>query len=681
MKIITLKFLPYLAILMPFLLFAQGKSTEGRKVFGKTIQSVNPVTGHVRCASTEYEAYLQEKHPDRANTEAFENWIAPKIQEIKRQREQGRNVNNVITIPVVVHVIHSGQAVGTGRNISDTRVQSQITVLNQDFRRMMGTPGFNSDPVGADVEIEFCLARTNPDGGVTTGINRVNLGGTIWGYNNVETLLKPQTQWDPNRYFNIWVCEFGGDLDGVLGFAQFPDASGLGGINAIGGPAQTDGVIIDWRCFGTSTLAPGSYFTDLDKGRTTTHEIGHCFGLRHIWGDNSSCTVNATDSFQDYCPDTPAASTEHYFCQIGSDSCPSAPGLDMVNNYMDYSDDYCMNIFTQDQKTRMRAVALNSPRRVGLNANVCNVGQSYQFNGRLRVNSLNLLSCSTIFTPSLTLTNTGTVTMTSAVITYNINGGTNQTYNWSGSLAVNGTANFSLPNLTAASGDNVFNISITSINGNPDQYSPNDASSIAFKTTSNFVATQITIQLQRDRYGSETTWNLTNLTTGAIVASGGPYSNSGSLPALITQNVTAGTNTCYAFTINDTEGDGICCDWGLGYYRLLTNSGQIIAEGGEFGTTETVTFSTNLLSVGSNEAFGTVVLYPNPTSGLLNVHISNQIETPTTYTVYNMLGQVISTKKITSTEISLDTSNFSNGVYFIKLSNDNYSKTLEFIKN
>jgi hypothetical protein len=153
------------------------------------------------------------------------------------------------------------------------------------------------------------------------------------------------------------------------------------------------------------------------------------------------------------------------------------------------------------------------------------------------------------------------------------------------------------------------------------------------------------------------------------------------LPALITQNVTAGTNTCYAFTINDTEGDGICCDWGLGYYRLLTNSGQIIAEGGEFGTTETVTFSTNLLSVGSNEAFGTVVLYPNPTSGLLNVHISNQIETPTTYTVYNMLGQVISTKKITSTEISLDTSNFSNGVYFIKLSNDNYSKTLEFIKN
>lgn len=365
MKTITSK-LTCLLLLVSIFSFGQNIDGNGRRVFGRQVKSINPTTSITRCVSTEYEEYLQERIKGRATTEEFETWLAPKVEAVKRRMLTGKSANQVITIPVVVHVIHSGQAVGTARNISDERVISQITVLNQDFRRMMGTPGYNTNPVGADMEIEFVLAQRKPDGTATNGIDRVNLGNTTWSESNVESILKPQTQWDPSQYFNIWVCQFGGDLNGVLGYAQFPSNSGLGGLNTNGGLASTDGVVIEWRAFGSSDYVTGIYFDDIDKGRTATHEIGHCFGLRHIWGDSSSCVVNATDSNKDYCPDTPAANTEHYDCLQVYNTCPSAAGNDMTENYMDYSNDSCMNIFTLNQKARVVAVLENSIRRATL---------------------------------------------------------------------------------------------------------------------------------------------------------------------------------------------------------------------------------------------------------------------------------------------------------------------------
>lgn len=327
-------------------------------IFGKEISSeyTNPNTGMIQCISHQYMEHINES---RAGL---------KLPEAKLADYQ--ETNEVYVIPVVVHVIHSGQAIGVNQNISDARVLSQIQVLNEDFRKMVGTPGNGSNPLDIDTEIEFCLAQTDPEGNPTNGINRVNLGNTTWNEYNVESILKPQTQWDPSQYFNIWVCEFGGNLNQVLGYAQFPSNAGLGGLPTYAGPSNTDGVIISWRAFGRFAQAPGTYIPGYSGGRTTTHEIGHALGLFHIWGDNYNCIVNTIDSVQDYCPDTPPHSDANYSCTGVLNSCTGY--TPMPENYMDYGTDSCLNTFTPNQKTRMRTALQNATRRASLvTSDVC----------------------------------------------------------------------------------------------------------------------------------------------------------------------------------------------------------------------------------------------------------------------------------------------------------------------
>ncbi|WP_428225219.1 T9SS type A sorting domain-containing protein [Flavobacterium sp.] len=325
--------------------------------------------GVIRCHSTVYEQHLKEKNQGRSTTAEFENWIANKIESVKNKVGKEAKAT-VIKIPVVVHVIHNGDVYGTGENIKDEQVMSQIQVMNEDYRRMLNTPGYNTNAVGADVEVEFCLAKTDPKGKLTNGIDRVNLGIDAFQEADVENNLKPNTIWNPEEYLNMWTCRFTGDLDGVLGYAQFPSDSGLGGLDADGGLATTDGVIAAYDTFGSSTIFPGgTYNAPYDKGRTMTHEVGHWLGLRHIWGDGTSCTTNT-----DYCNDTPVAKAENYNCPTGKDSCASKPGKDMIENYMDYTDDTCMNVFTNDQKTRIRTVLSVSPRRKNLGSSTkCSV--------------------------------------------------------------------------------------------------------------------------------------------------------------------------------------------------------------------------------------------------------------------------------------------------------------------
>jgi hypothetical protein len=344
-------------------------------IFAQSISSTSARTpnGKIRCLTTEYEQFLKLNNPSRQTNESFENWIAPKINNARFNKSA--NTTTLITIPVVVHVISNGDAIGSGENISDAQILSQITVLNQDFRKLLGSPGYNTNAVGADLQIEFCMAQRKPDGTATNGIDRVTKTAANYAtMANTET-MKSTTIWDPTQYFNIWTVFFtnttSAEMYGTLGYAQFPQipAAGttgftIGGTSASAGyfeqnstTANTDGLVVDYRNFGTSSVVTSlSVNAPYDKGRTATHEIGHCLGLFHIWGDSNCGT--------DYCSDTPTAHSSNFGCPTVT-NCTST-GNEMVQNYMDYTDDTCMNIFTTNQKERVTQVMDFCPRRASL---------------------------------------------------------------------------------------------------------------------------------------------------------------------------------------------------------------------------------------------------------------------------------------------------------------------------
>ena len=233
---------------------------------------------------------------------------------------------SVVSIPVVVHVLYNTSA----ENISEAQILSQIQVLNEDFRRT-NSDADNKWAQAADSEIEFCLATVDPNGNATTGITRTNTSVSAFSTNDA---MKYSSQggkdaWPTDQYLNIWVCNIGG---GILGYAQFPGS----------GAAATDGVVIGYKYFGTVGQATAPFHL----GRTATHEVGHWLNLRHIWGDGR-CQQD------DFVGDTPSSDGANYGCAVGHTSCRT---LDMVENYMDYSDDACMNLFTAGQKARMQAV-------------------------------------------------------------------------------------------------------------------------------------------------------------------------------------------------------------------------------------------------------------------------------------------------------------------------------------
>ena len=300
------------------------------------------------CYTDEHTKNLQAKSNYYLSEEEFEK----KLHSYIENSAAFRTSEEMVTIPVVVHVIHNGEAIGVGPNISQAQVQSQIDVLNEDFRR--SGAGSNTHNNGADTNIEFVLAVIGVDGQEMSepGINRVNSGQNSWDYESIESTLKPNTIWDPEKYFNILTLQFP-EGDNTLGYAQFPNFSDLPGLEKSNGVAETDGVVIGYQFFGRT----GNVAHPFDEGRTATHEVGHWLGLRHIWGDGDC-------SSDDYCADTPNAGQPNYSCeQVNSCDDGNGDANDMIENYMDYTNDACMNIFTVNQKERMRAVLAQSPRR------------------------------------------------------------------------------------------------------------------------------------------------------------------------------------------------------------------------------------------------------------------------------------------------------------------------------
>ncbi|WP_239004452.1 GEVED domain-containing protein [Lacinutrix sp. WUR7] len=286
-----------------------------------------------RCATMENLEYRKQLDPqlEQRMTE-IENFTQAKIQALENNPNAYRVDGSIITIPVVVHVLYTNST----ENISVAQIQSQLDVLNEDFRRT-NPDADNTWSQAADTQIEFCLSTVDPNGNATTGITRKSTTRSDWGANDEAKRSSSGgiDPWNTAEYLNMWIVPkmtttSGGQTINLLGYAQFP-----------GGSAATDGLVMIYNAFGRTGAVSSPY----DGGRTTTHEIGHYFNLRHIWGD-SNCG-------NDFVSDTPTHQTSNYGCPTGQTSCSST---DMVENYMDYTNDSCMNLFTQGQKTRMRAV-------------------------------------------------------------------------------------------------------------------------------------------------------------------------------------------------------------------------------------------------------------------------------------------------------------------------------------
>ncbi len=400
-----------------------------------------------RCATDSLFANKQRKE----SLEQFENWLKKASSEKLSRARKNSLGNTVYQIPLVFHIIHDGSSIGNGTNISDQRILEQVDILNADFRRTNTDATETPEeflPVATDTEIEFVLAKQDPEGLATTGIIRQKGSKNSYHPRNDEAALTSESFWNQDFYVNIWVT----DLNGFLGAAQFPFSSIEG--SELVNYKSSDGLMIDYEYLGINPKA-----SDFDSyGRTTVHEMGHYLGLKHIWGDGSC-------SFDDYCSDTPTAQNATFDCPGSKFSCESN---DMIQNYMDYTDDVCMNLFTTCQKERMRTVLEMSPRRASLLSSP-GLSEPVMVANDLGIRSIvspNQMSCEISINPSVEVRNYGTNIIESYEIALHVNGITQETLTITNSLGMGATAiiNFDPIDLSMTIPDSL-SIEIKEVNG------------------------------------------------------------------------------------------------------------------------------------------------------------------------------------------------------------------------
>jgi len=374
-------------------LHAQNQPPSSAPLPDNTVQFIgNGKVKPNRCAA---------KTPDAS----WDTWFNQKVAEYKQaQLSERTEANATYTIPIVFHVIYGSQAVGTFPNLSKAQIVSQVNVLNNDYKgvgfntsqyalmKLNGHPAFydyavanslpapdNNGIIIANSGITFCLAAKNPSGATMAepGIDRVSYTAKGWsdpasqtsinGFTSyIDGTIKPGTIWDPTKYFNVWLTDENQAV-GLLGYSTFPDGTTLSGLSGGGSgnaSATTDGCWV-WAgsCGDVGTLSP-----PYNLGRTLTHESGHYFGLRHVWGDGTCAT--------DYCTDIPQAAQANYVSwpttyPYNKGTCSSGAGNntqdgEMFMNFMDYSNDSAMWMFTTDQVTRMHTALAQCPDRSSL---------------------------------------------------------------------------------------------------------------------------------------------------------------------------------------------------------------------------------------------------------------------------------------------------------------------------
>jgi hypothetical protein len=299
-----------------------------------------PALSQNKCGSFDYRAEQLRVHPGLST-------VVEGIERFTKRQQQSPTVGvtgetsqaatsspspTLITIPVVVHVLYNTAS----QNISNAQIEAQIAVLNNDYQKLnpdtVRIPSYYS-PLAANSGYKFILAGIDPSGNVTTGIVRTHTDATIFTFNDdmKSSTTGGDDAWDGDQYLNIWVCNLQG---GTLGYSSI-----------VGGDKAVDGVVVLYTAFGIGGTAQAPF----NQGRTCTHEIGHWLNLIHTWGD-AYCG-------DDQVADTPPQQQADYGNPNGIIiSCGNTPYGNMYMNYMDFTDDIGMHMFTYGQRDRMRAL-------------------------------------------------------------------------------------------------------------------------------------------------------------------------------------------------------------------------------------------------------------------------------------------------------------------------------------
>lgn len=427
-----------------------------------------------------------------------------RLSKFSQTKAIGCRENNVYTIPVVIHVMHTGQAVGSGINISDAQASSLIDALNRDFR---ATNAISQRGVYVDTRIDFCLAKQDPSGNPSTGITRHDCSGVgnystrgikvftagTGGATPRSIASVAGATWDVNNYLNIWVINEIDDQGqnnvntfsgGYLGFAPLSPNAGTAPLTLWNTPlANPDGgtmpgvagcFIVASACLGveTSTQAnsAGYFYWNQPlayQGRVGTHEIGHYFGLPHTFSDFNPTICSDGDGIGD----TGDA-------MVAGNACSGGCGNQNGENYMDYNNQTCIGEFTAGQRTVMRS-RMSGGYTTMTQCAKCEPGYDLSIDN-VTVTKNN---CDLTFTGNIDVTNIGTQILTSFQIRYQVNGGAFVNYTWTGSLTTGSSTTINIPSITGVNGANVFNVEVrvnTLNTNNSDQEVSNNTGSRNF---------------------------------------------------------------------------------------------------------------------------------------------------------------------------------------------------------
>jgi hypothetical protein len=409
---------------------------------------------HEQCATMER---LQLQFEGKPGLKAkFEQERAAFNDAVKRKayrvsERDGADQRTAFSIPVIFHIVLTNPD-----QVTDAKILAQLQTLNTNYSGSNADstkiPSYFKSLFGKS-GIQFCLAQRTPTGQATSGIERVQTTKTSFNTNDDGVKHAADggaNSWDTKTYLNVWIC---GLSNNVLGYSTLPQD---------GGAPEDQGVVIDYRSL------PGGSQANYSLGKTLVHETGHYFNLYHIWGDDGGgCTGS------DFVDDTPnqADQTKSCFTGIKTDACtPGGNGI-MYQNFMDYSFDSCMVMFTAGQVERMENAVL-AYRSTLLNTSVC-TPRNYD----ARLSSIDRPStrlCGSPFAPAVTIKNQGSQPLTSLNISSKIDNGNIDTYTWKGSLAYMATTTVSLNNITSPAGSHTLTIYVSSPNNNADEDVRND---------------------------------------------------------------------------------------------------------------------------------------------------------------------------------------------------------------